>query len=269
MIEVLHVITTKNIAAVERVLQEMDRAARAGEEKQLPIEIVAEGVRYQRNIRNWKQTTLASIAGVSLSSVQRIEREQPVSNDVLAKIERALGLADGVFSARRRLPTMEELKTWLENERRNGAEYVRVPVRPIQSQGQVARILRCRAMVTNEEHLEENARDSVKLLRSLIDFCGLNVVLEESKLAPLPGEQPVKRRAYYKTLLSLVGDIRAMHKVAVLSGIYRARTNLAHAPIVDTALFGFYPLAKFPGIIKRQELFAPRVLDFAPMSNSV
>jgi transcriptional regulator with XRE-family HTH domain len=256
------VITAKNIDAVEKVLWEMDRATKAGEMNQLPIAIIAEGVRHQRSIRNWKQTTLASIAGVSLSSVQRIEREEPVRKEVLAKIERALSLADGTLSARRQLPTLDELKECLKTREREMAAYVSVPVQSIQSQRQIARILRCRAVVTNEESLDEGAKGAVRLLRSLIDFCGLNVVLEESKLAPLPGERPVKRREYYKVLLSLVMEIRRIHRLAVLAGVYRARTSLPYAPSVDVAVFGYYPLSEFPGITKRRELLAPRELNF-------
>jgi hypothetical protein len=46
-----------------------------------PIELVAFVVRWNRGLRQWKTTTLAGFARVSVPTVERVERGERVSNE--------------------------------------------------------------------------------------------------------------------------------------------------------------------------------------------
>jgi hypothetical protein len=66
-----------------------------------PIELVAFVVRWNRGLRQWKTTTLAGFARVSVSTVERIERGERVSDNALDRIAQAFGYEAGYFTAPR------------------------------------------------------------------------------------------------------------------------------------------------------------------------
>jgi transcriptional regulator with XRE-family HTH domain len=66
-----------------------------------PIEVVAFVVRWNRGLRQWKTTTLAEFARVSVSTVERVERGERVSADALDQIAQAFGYDPGYFTALR------------------------------------------------------------------------------------------------------------------------------------------------------------------------
>ncbi|PTE06370.1 helix-turn-helix transcriptional regulator [Mesorhizobium helmanticense] len=65
------------------------------------IELVAMVVRWGRHLKQWKATTLADFARVSLSTVERVERAEKVSDEALDRIAQALGHAPGAFTTPR------------------------------------------------------------------------------------------------------------------------------------------------------------------------
>ena len=77
---------------------EFDRLAREGISCVPPPKFLAAFVRLQRGILDWKQDTLASFAGVSLSTVQRIEGGERVRLQNLDKVAVALGYKPGDFT---------------------------------------------------------------------------------------------------------------------------------------------------------------------------
>lgn len=58
-------------------------------------------VRMARGLRQWKQDTLADFARVSMSTVEDVDRAEPVSTESLDRIAQALGYEAGVCSAPR------------------------------------------------------------------------------------------------------------------------------------------------------------------------
>ena len=66
-----------------------------------PIELVAMVVRWGRHLKQWKATTLADFSRVSLSTVERVERAERVSDDALDRIAQALGHERGAFTTPR------------------------------------------------------------------------------------------------------------------------------------------------------------------------
>ena len=71
-------------------------------------ESIAFIVQMQRGIWGWKQQTLASIAGLSLTTVQRVERGEVVSSLSLEKLAKALGFPTGYLTVYRRKLSEEE-----------------------------------------------------------------------------------------------------------------------------------------------------------------
>ncbi|MGH6926541.1 MAG: helix-turn-helix domain-containing protein [Propylenella sp.] len=70
--------------------------------------LVAFFVRWVRGLHQWKQSTLAEFADVSISTIERVERGEKVSDEALGRIAEALGYPPGHFTAPRRRLSMEE-----------------------------------------------------------------------------------------------------------------------------------------------------------------
>jgi DNA-binding Xre family transcriptional regulator len=70
-----------------------------------PLETVAFFVRWSRGLKNWKVSTLAYYAGVSVSTVERVERGEKVSVENLDRIALALGYDRGQLRAYRLVQT--------------------------------------------------------------------------------------------------------------------------------------------------------------------
>lgn len=76
---------------------------------------IANFVKLQRTFFQWKQETLASIAGVSLATVQRVEQGVRVRPAQLRKLAVALGQPEDVFLKERVRPTPAEAEENLAN----------------------------------------------------------------------------------------------------------------------------------------------------------
>lgn len=99
-----------------------------------PIEVVAMVVRMARGLRQWKQETLADFARVSLTTVERIERAEPVSADSLDRVAQALGYDPGAFTAPRVPIPREEAAAQMIDQLGNLQQ---VKVRPFETHRQV------------------------------------------------------------------------------------------------------------------------------------
>lgn len=102
------------LAAVAQGAAETERLAREGIVRVLPSDTIASFVRVQRAMLGWKQGTLASFAGVSLFTVERIEHGEPVSVGSLDRVATALKQPPGAFTASRVPVTAEEAMRRLE-----------------------------------------------------------------------------------------------------------------------------------------------------------
>src|ERR1700675_2746254 len=66
-----------------------------------PPELIGFCVRWERGLRQWKRSTLADFACVSVSTIERVERGEKVSDEALDRIARGLGREPGYFTAPR------------------------------------------------------------------------------------------------------------------------------------------------------------------------
>jgi hypothetical protein len=66
-----------------------------------PPELIGFVVRWERVLRHWKQSILADFACVSVSTIERVECGEKVSNEALDRIAQGLGYEPGRFTAPR------------------------------------------------------------------------------------------------------------------------------------------------------------------------
>jgi transcriptional regulator with XRE-family HTH domain len=248
----------KKLAYFERALHDVNIAAQSGEMRQLPLPLIAEGVRHQRSIRGWKQSSLATIAGVSTSSIQRIERDEYVRPEILAKIERALDLPEGTYSAARILPTLDSLKVILERQKSEEQECASIPVKQLLQQVQVAQILKCRALVTNEDSASDAMRCDIAALRRMLNIDGVRIAVEDVYGRPNNPSKRTQRRNCYKEVISLVERLNRKHSIVTFAGTYLPK--MSGVGIVETAVISFLPKAELAAILRQGKVSAPKML---------
>jgi transcriptional regulator with XRE-family HTH domain len=123
-----------------------------------PIELVAFVVRWNRGLRQWKTTTLADFARVSLSTIERIERGEKVSDEALDKIAQAFGYEAGYFTTPR-LPLGAEEAAASLVETYSHLEIV--PVGPMTTHRAVRDAARCNAVLIHRPEVPEAYDDDI------------------------------------------------------------------------------------------------------------
>ncbi|MGC2223580.1 MAG: helix-turn-helix transcriptional regulator [Methylocella sp.] len=109
-----------------------------------PRELIGFVVRWERGLRQWKLSTLANFAGVSVSTIERVERGEKVSDTALDRIAQGLGYEPGRFTAPRyRLGPEQAAASLVETFR----EMEPVAVAPMNTHRQVREAASCRALV--------------------------------------------------------------------------------------------------------------------------
>lgn len=248
-------------AACERA--EMDRLARSGAVGRPGPATIAMFVRLQRGIMGWKRGTLASFAGVSLSTIERVERGEAVSADSLDRVAGALHQPSGAFTAPR-LPLGAEA-AWrrLEESAAPFEDTVAVPVRPLRGHRQIAELVRTHFFVVDATRLGDACHDDVATLREWLDLASFILATEDKNSILQTGAEPVQRRKLYDDVLGCVRDIERRGRAVALSGTYAIQTGHAALPEANVALVGFFPRSTDPAAVKRHVLFAPARLDLA------
>lgn len=213
-----------------------------------PPELVAFTVRVARGNRQLKKAALASMAGVSLSSVERIERGEAVSGSVLDSVGIALGYENGYFTAPREpIPTDQAMKGFVETYE----HLVRVEVAPIRTQQQVRALADVHCYLPFVPEDDEQQRDAVCGLVEWIDFAAfaLNDDQFDHQLEPLP------RRKLYGDILNHVANIER-DGLTILAGIMEAPVPLV--PERKMAVVSITSKASDPGAVKRTSLLVDR-----------
>jgi hypothetical protein len=101
-----------------------------------PPELIGFCVRCARGLRQWKRSTLADFACVSVSTIERVERGEKVSDEALVRIAQGLGYEPGYFTAPRcRLGPEQAAASFVETF----GEMEAVAVAPMNKHRQVTR----------------------------------------------------------------------------------------------------------------------------------
>jgi transcriptional regulator with XRE-family HTH domain len=212
-----------------------------------PIELVAFVVRWNRGLRQWKTTTLADFARVSVSTVERIERGERVSDEALDRIAQSFGYGAGYFTTPR-LPLGAEATATSVVETYSNLEIV--PVAPMKTHRAVRDAARCDAFLIYRPEVPEAYDDDIENLQEWLDLASfiLSDIAER-----LPSERG--RRDLYNDILTCVGNLER-RGLTVLSGVMPAPQD--RLPDWKVAVISVTPRLTDPGAAKRRHLMVDR-----------
>jgi transcriptional regulator with XRE-family HTH domain len=131
-----------------------------------PIELVAFVVRWNRGLRQWKATTLAEFARVSVSTVERVERGERVSGDALDRIAQAFGYDPGYFTAPR-IPVPRDEAAASLVEQFSNLEVV--PVAAMKTHRAVREAARCHAYLIHRPGVPAAYDADIEALQEWLD----------------------------------------------------------------------------------------------------
>lgn len=170
--------------------------------------LVGLSVRFERERRLWKQKTLANLAQVSLSTIERAERGERVSEDSLEKIAQALDYEYDHFTAPRRWRSKQEAAFDLPDP---FSEFVPVEMKPFRTERQVREMVKCSSLIVS---ICEKSYANMTEIRQLRD----RLIRASSALSALNSETKITRREHYNDVLDCVDRVEA-HRITVLAGI--------------------------------------------------
>ncbi|MCP4559542.1 MAG: hypothetical protein GY873_21970 [Bosea sp.] len=175
-----------------------------------PLDVIAFSVAVTRKLRNWKKLTLADFARVSLSTVERVERGEPVTDEALNRIAGAFGYAAGHYTTPRTTIPREEVEAEIKETYGN---LVPVKVARFTGQVQVREASRCCAYLMHAPNLPDAYSADIENLREYLDlvsFC----LAEQSDGTPM---SDTARRPLYEHTLGAVRELER-RGVTVLIG---------------------------------------------------
>ncbi len=212
-----------------------------------PVEVVALVVRMARGLRQWKQETLADFACVSISTVERVERAEPVSMKSLDRIARALGYEAGAFTGLRLPIPREEAVAQMIDQLGNLQQ---VEVRPFETHRQIRMVAATQAHYIHRPEVGAAYDEQVAGLQEWLDLASFALGLHS-----IDGGEPIRRRAFCDDILAAVADLRR-RGVTVLVGI-------VDAPIPGfadwkVAIISLTPKLSDPGAPKRRAIFVDK-----------
>lgn len=216
-------------------------------------------VKFQREQLKWKRGLLASMAGVSLSTVERIERGEPVRPDALQSVAGALGLERDAFTRprpeldeRQQAEWLDRLRTWLET-------HVPVKVAPLRNEAQLRSLAKTQFVVFDSD-LGEAAADDLGELREWLDLAGFIRGTMDGTISP-PPERGFRMRTLYADIFAHVQEMERRHGAVCLVGSYAAETDFRHVPEAQVGVLALRSKLNNPAAIKIDTLFADRRID--------
>lgn len=226
-----------------------------------PPDSVAFFVRMQRGLWRWKQPTLAAIAGVSLTTVQRIERGDTVSAENLSKAAVALGFAaDYLTAPRHKLPEDEAIKA-LENSLAWMKGKVEVSVAPLDTEKQL-RALSSTDMIVLDSDLEGEAADDLSELREWLDLISFMRCCNSGLIAPKP-DRNFRVRELYDDLFLCLKEMQRRHQCVCLVGTYTAETDASKIPTATVAVMALRSKVRNPAAAKLGVLWCEQRISWA------
>lgn len=225
-----------------------------------PADSIAFFVRVQRGFRHWKQETLAAMAGVSLSTVRRVERAEAVTPDCLAKIAIALGFAADYLTAPRRklseseaLASLKESVSWMDG-------LVEVPVAPLTKECQLRELASADMLMVGAD-LDDAAQDDVASPREWFDLTGFMRATSAGLIGPKP-DRSFRLRELYADLFSHVQQMQKQHRAVCLVGTYTAQTDSKKFPTATVAVISIRSKARNPAAAKFCTLWCEQTVSW-------
>ena len=212
-----------------------------------PIALVAVIVRWNRSLRQWKTNTLADFARVSVSSVERVERGEKVTDEILDKIAQAFGYDAGYFT-KPRVPLRENEAAASLVDTYGNLEAV--GVFPMKTHQAVREAARCDAFLIHRPEVPEAYDADIESLKEWLDLASF-VLSDFARGSSADGG----RRDLYNDVL---GRIRDMERrgLTVLSGVMPAPQE--GLPDWKVAIIAVSPKLTDPGAVKRRHIMVDR-----------
>jgi transcriptional regulator with XRE-family HTH domain len=213
-----------------------------------PAEVVAFVVRWNRGLRQWKTTTLADFARVSVSTVERIERGEKVSVEALDRVAQAFGYEAGYFTAPRDPLPAEQAATELAD---TFSRLEPVPVTPMRTHRAIREAARCDAFLVHRPDVPANYDTEIDGLAEWLDLASF--VLSDFIDRGDPAQ--TRRRELYNGILKCVIELER-RGLTVLVGVMQAPQD--GYPDWKVAVISITTKLKDPGATKRQHLMVDR-----------
>lgn len=213
-----------------------------------PVELVAMVVRWSRHLKQWKATTLADFARVSLSTVERVERGEKVSEEALDRIAQALGHEPGAFTTPR-LPIGPEKAAEQLIESYGNLEPVAVV--PMKTHKAIRDAAKCDAYLIHRPGVPDTHDDDIANLGEWLDLASfiLSEIFEDTS----PSERG--RRNLYNDILASVAELER-RGLTVLSGVMHAPQP--GMPDWKVSIVSLTPRLSDPGAVKRRHVMVDR-----------
>ena len=224
-------------------------------------EFLAAFVRFQRFLRDWKQVALASFAGVSLSTVERVERGEPVSNEYLDRIAIAFGYQKGDFTEPRVPMSANEFNSALSRWLAPFEGRCWIDVEPIRKHRQIRNFADCHTYLIDGGRIDEKFSDDITQLWEWIDL--VSFVRDDFIERGAREKRRVERRKLYNEVLAHIHEIERRAYSVALGGVYEAKTNVPLLPKANVAVIGFFPKMTDPGAIRRRTLCVPEQIQLS------
>ena len=217
-----------------------------------PPEMIAFNISCVRKLMQLKVEALAAMAGVSTSTIERVERGEKVSNGVLEKIAIALGEEPGYYTRPRRKRAPDEVA----NGVRQIANAVHVKAEPFRTQTQVRELALCQGFLVNRPYLGDDFDDDIS---GLVEWLDLTSYVLTTKLPP-EADGEGGRRELYASVLEAVQNLER-RGVTVLVGIMLDPEPDANN--YKTAVISITSRKMDPGAIKGRIVFVDPSLSVA------
>lgn len=219
---------------------------------------IANFVRLQRVFWHWKQATLASQAGISLRTVERIERGEMASPNVLRKLAVALRLPEDEFLRPLTRPSEDEMAAMFAESFGWMADTVPVAVKPLRTEPQLKRLLYVHCSVLTDD-LDPEAEPMLNELRDWLRLA-VHVRLEIDGVIGQQPERDFRVRPLYRDVLDCVRRIERTHKAVCLAGTYEAALSDKPGETAKIAVLTIRSRARNPAIGTFRTLLAPSTL---------
>jgi hypothetical protein len=194
-------------------------------------------------------------AGVSLSTIERVERNGRASDECLDRIAVALGYERGDFT-KPRVPLAGEAIAFMDQCLKPFAGKRWIDVEPVRRQRQIAAFADCHLYLIDGDRLDANIGDDLAALWEEIDFVAFVRGDTLFRLSQREARR-VGRRPLYNIVLDRIHGIECEANAVALAGTYQAKTDHPLLPEAKAAVISFFPRVTDPAAIQRRQLLVP------------
>lgn len=224
-----------------------------------PADTIANFVKLQRAFYGWKRETLAALAQVSLSTVERVERGETVRATSLKKLALALNQAPDAFTAERvplseadALATLIETFSWMNDT-------VPVDVAPLRHEAQLRALTDTDVSIVTSDLEGDEAACEVDGLREHLDLTSF-VRAEDGTLLP-KRERSFRLRALYKDVLKTALQIEHKYKAVCLAGNYEATSSTPGYDVVRVGVIAIRSREHNPAAVDIKRLMGEATVN--------